>query len=789
MTATYAPPGASPAGPPQPAAPPARRSSPAPQHDVSRTWLALLASGLGILPLDALFRDSGWLWDAWLTMLIVVGPAAVLRRTRAASALQIWLGVVLLIPWLTLRFVHQHALAGVLPGPGTWHDIHLLFVSLHHTTTSEVAPVHTTVAVRFVVSLLFGLVAALIDLTAVVARHGALAGVPLLVIFTVSGAVPRTPVSWPLFVLAAIAFLILLGLDSRDDLQRWGHYVPRSGQAGRRAAGALSAQRIAAGAVLLAVLVPVFIQSDSRNLIANAFHNGSAHGSGSFGAGGTGGIDPFVSLTGQLTRTHPVSLLKVTVEHSAGTGSVAPFYGRLNVLSDYTGAGWQVAGRGASESLDQTRFESSPGTPQAPDTASFKADITVTGLTSDPPVFVQPVTVSGLDSDTRWNPQDQLLIGGTTQRGEKYDVTFNQPNPTAAELNAANTLDPALTPWLQLPRIASSVQTLVSTLTANASTQYEKTLAINNYFTNPANGFVYSLATRTGDSGDALVDFLQNKIGFCQQYAAAEAVMLRLAKVPSRVVLGYTHQPADKSGSFTITTDDAHSWVEAYFSGIGWVPFDPTPIAGISGGAASDLPWAPHAGVKPLTTPSGQSSGPTNSVTLPPRRLDTSSSSVSTTVSSSSGSSGGITSAVVGGILVVLLAAGLTPSVVRRRRRRQRLLRGRGGDPSALWDELNDTATDLGFVWSDARSPRQVASWLCASAGTAAPRLEALADAVEQQRYAPPGSAGADGPALARDYAEVSTQLRAGRARRDQLRARFLPASLGWTARLPRRRH
>ena len=68
---------------------------------------------------------------------------------------------------------------------------------------------------------------------------------------------------------------------------------------------------------------------------------------------------------------------------------------------------------------------------------------------------------------------------------------------------------------------------------------------------------------RTGDSGSALVDFLKNKQGFCQQYAAAMGVMLRVAGIPSRVVLGYEHSPCHPDGNFTVTTTDAHSWVEA----------------------------------------------------------------------------------------------------------------------------------------------------------------------------------------------------------------------------------
>ena len=138
--------------------------------------------------------------------------------------------------------------------------------NLHHTTSDQAAPVHSTVAIRLALCALLGLIAALVDLLAVVGRRGALAGVPLLVVFTISGAVPRKPVSLLWFALSAAGFLILLALDSSDDLQRWGHYVPRPTRAGRRAANAVSAQRIAGAAIVLAVVLPIFIPAELAQL-------------------------------------------------------------------------------------------------------------------------------------------------------------------------------------------------------------------------------------------------------------------------------------------------------------------------------------------------------------------------------------------------------------------------------------------------------------------------------------------------------------------------------------------
>ena len=106
------------------------------------------------------------------------------------------------------------------------------------------------------------------------------------------------------------------------------------------------------------------------------------------------------------------------------------------------------------------------------------------------------------------------------------------------------------------------------------------------WFTDPANGFVYSLDVKPGNSGDALVDFLTNKQGYCEQYASAMAVMLRSLNIPSRVVVGFTQGVKRADGSYLVTSHDAHAWVEVKFENNGWVRFDPTPGGRRPGGRA-----------------------------------------------------------------------------------------------------------------------------------------------------------------------------------------------------------
>ena len=102
-----------------------------------------------------------------------------------------------------------------------------------------------------------------------------------------------------------------------------GHFIPRSRTAGRRAAGVFSGQRIAAAAIVLAVVLPLFIPSNSRNFVSNLFHSSNSAMDDGFGAnrnGGSGssGIDPFAALRGQLNRNQNISLLDVTVTPGAG---------------------------------------------------------------------------------------------------------------------------------------------------------------------------------------------------------------------------------------------------------------------------------------------------------------------------------------------------------------------------------------------------------------------------------------------------------------------------------------
>ncbi len=82
----------------------------------------------------------------------------------------------------------------------------------------------------------------------------------------------------------------------------------------------------------------------------------------------------------------------------------------------------------------------------------------------------------------------------------------------------------------------------------------------------------------------------EDRSGYCQQFSGAMALMLRMVGIPSRVAAGFSAgQPAGRKSEYAVRDLDAHSWVEVYFNGIGWVTFDPTPAIAPAESQASGL--------------------------------------------------------------------------------------------------------------------------------------------------------------------------------------------------------
>jgi transglutaminase-like putative cysteine protease len=754
------------------------------RDDVRRTLVVGAGTVLCFAPMHTIFSDWTWLVQTVGAVICVLGPAAVLRSRRAPRVAQLVPGLVLLVFYVDAVYLHASSVAGFIPGRHTWSALAAIRAQAAEQIRINSSPLDSTPVLRLGVVPALALVAAIVDAYAVVRRAPALAGIPLLALFTICGATAGNSVGWFDFAIAAAGFLVILSADSRVSLLGWGRLVPRRhGDTVTRPRLGLSGRRVGVAAVVLAVVVPAVLPGLSGNRFVDAFHPGQGAGSG---------LSPFASLKGQLNQGKAVNLATVTI---IGNTSTTPFYLRSKVLSQFTASGWRSDAEPATIPLDEAYF--GPQRDEGSDTANFTANITITGLKDDAePLFARPTALNGVPPAFRWDDGDATVNGSTTSRGDTYTESVAQPNPSPAQLRASATPAGAGDPVLlsvpaNLPKL---VRTTTQQVIAGQRTAYDRARALNDYFRDGNNGFSYSLSTKAGDSGSDLVDFLTNRTGYCQQYAAAMGIMLRIAGIPARVVLGYTHGSPDKNGRFTITSHDAHAWVEGFFAGLGWIAFDPTPI---SPSRATGLAYDPR--------PSNSTAASTASQASRSRTADptTGANSVASSADAAGGSNG--TALIphlpryvligLAAILVIALLLVIVPAwrVARRRARWREAIRTGRLEP--LWLELRDASVDAGMDWGASTTPRQVPAWLTGLGVTGARSVQGLAQQVERERYSRPASAEpiqlqSRGSASAQDVHDGIDRVTViGRSLRGRLSTRARVLAWLWPRSLTSRRH
>jgi transglutaminase-like putative cysteine protease len=169
------------------------------------------------------------------------------------------------------------------------------------------------------------------------------------------------------------------------------------------------------------------------------------------------------------------------------------------------------------------------------------------------------------------------LIAAVTD-AQTFHVESILPAFTAGQLRASPADYPAWVrgEYLNLPAdLPSRVRDLAMKLTADQPTSYDRALAIESYLRK----FPYTLDVPTPPADRDVADYFlfDLQTGYCDYYATAMVVLARAAGLPARLVSGYasgTYIPAE--AYYQVKEADAHSWVEIYFTGLGWVEFEPT---------------------------------------------------------------------------------------------------------------------------------------------------------------------------------------------------------------------
>ena len=161
----------------------------------------------------------------------------------------------------------------------------------------------------------------------------------------------------------------------------------------------------------------------------------------------------------------------------------------------------------------------------------------------------------------------------------RYEAESRLPVAIPEELRAASRSYPPeiQATYLQLPRhLDPRIPELARRVTGRDTNEYDQASSIERFL---ATSYGYTLQLGSRNPKDPLAYFLfERKAGHCEYFASSMAVLLRSIGIPSRVVNGFrTGEFNDVTTQYIVRARNAHSWVEAYFPGSGWVSFDPTP--------------------------------------------------------------------------------------------------------------------------------------------------------------------------------------------------------------------
>jgi transglutaminase-like putative cysteine protease len=189
-------------------------------------------------------------------------------------------------------------------------------------------------------------------------------------------------------------------------------------------------------------------------------------------------------------------------------------------------------------------------------------------------------------------------------------VQFPLPGePTYGRTEQSTELDRRSAARRVLDSPYAEVYRLSQRLARGTSSQYALVRRIENHL-RESGGFSYS--EDPPQSEYPLRDFLlRDKAGYCQHFSGAMALMLRMNGIPARVAAGFSPGSFNRDTSeYRVRDLDAHSWVEVWFEGLGWVAFDPTPPLAPARSQTTDFRGAdvPRGGA--LTGPGGESNDP-----------------------------------------------------------------------------------------------------------------------------------------------------------------------------------
>jgi transglutaminase-like putative cysteine protease len=591
------------------------------------TLTVAFACALSSTVLYPLFHGVEWFY-AGLGAIIVVAASGALSRLRTLPvALCLAISVAGLLLYLNLVFEARHSWALFIPTPGSLSRLWDLAGTGMTHARQYAAPAPELSSLVLLAAGGIGITAVLTDLIAVRLRSTALAGLPLLVLFTVPitmNAQHENIGTAIVFCLGTAGYLAMLSADGRERIRVWGRLVSlwRSGSlydaAARRGlapahggvqaamsvdgeaspadrstghepgpdtrALAAAGRRVGLASVILALCVP---------LIVPGLHPSKLLSSGP-GIGGSGGTGAAVALPDTLSQTmrelqlkRPTKVLTYTMYATRQVQEDGPPYLQTYVFDNLTDSGWQTSDYTANEEQAST-LPQPQGLSDPTAYRQLRVSVNVAGnaLTDSkvPSFLAVPYPVTQVSTPPGiWLADPELMVFSQYPGAgvQTYTATSVDVDPTAAQLRAAARPPSSVSADLELPASykAAALKRLADQLTVGRTSEFDKADALATWLSGPT--FSYSAAAPPVTSAATLLKFLTTThAGVCVQSAWAMTVLARLLGIPARLAGGFTGGTHLSGSSYLVKTDDAHAWAEVYFSGFGWIKFEATPGGG-----------------------------------------------------------------------------------------------------------------------------------------------------------------------------------------------------------------
>jgi hypothetical protein len=578
------------AAPPRPSS---SRPSQRPLSDWRASVLAPVAAGIATLcaatSVTSVVAGLAWFGYLFVAVLLIGATGLALRSLQVPTVL-VGLGQLLVLLFLVTGAFTTHGILQVIPGPDAFGEIGTTLSAAAEQIRFGLPPVEGSQPILCLVTILIGLVAVLVDTLTVAAAAPAATGLVLLCVYAVPAALSEEMLPWWTFLLGGAAFAGLLAVDGNHRHRRW-RTREAPGRSGKP--GVLSAPvAVVAAAVVLGLFGGAVTWVGTVGRIPfGASGNGAGSGSGGFG------IQPFTELRGMLDQGSNQELFKVR-----GLGTDRRLLRAMTLDTYYPNKGWGLHDEGRSQ-------QGIPVGPQLPPAPGDDGTGSARRIDVEPaswrdnwlPVYGAPRVIDGAGNSYLYDQVSGTVFTTRSEVPPSYTEYASLREPTAQELRVTPQVDDLPPRYTQIDPVDDRVRAKTRQLIANESTDFDRASAIWRYFT-AQNGFVYDTKTAPANDADALADFILNgKRGFCEQFASAMAVMLRVAGIPSRVAIGFT-PGVPVNDYLSISTQDAHAWVEAYFGGKGWVTFDPTPLSDGRGITPSYLQAGSEDGNQPEDT-------------------------------------------------------------------------------------------------------------------------------------------------------------------------------------------